>query len=179
LLINACPHPKLRGIFLRLLGAHVKKNARVEWVIWSPFNFRLSNLCLGEDSYIGTGSVIDLTAPIVLGDKVAISPGCILITHADCGEYCNNPLIGHFPRRCEAIRIGNNSWIGAGTTILCGVTIGSNVVIGASSLVNKDIPDYSVAYGIPAKVMRKIGIGINSQSAAGNAIRGLCPAGSR
>lgn len=54
------------------------------------------------------------------------------------------------------IRVGNNVWIGASVTVLPGVTIGSNTVIGAGSVVNRDIPDGVVAVGNPCRVLRKI-----------------------
>ena len=56
----------------------------------------------------------------------------------------------------KPIQIGNNVWIGAGATILAGVTIGDNTVIGAGSLVKKDIPANVVAVGVPCKVLREI-----------------------
>lgn len=55
------------------------------------------------------------------------------------------------------VHIGNNVWIGAGATVLPGVTIGDNSVIGAGSLVTKDIPSGVVAVGNPCKVVREIG----------------------
>lgn len=54
------------------------------------------------------------------------------------------------------VKIGNNVWLGSEVTVLKGVTIGDNAVIGAKSLVTKDIPPNCVAAGIPAKVIRKI-----------------------
>lgn len=54
------------------------------------------------------------------------------------------------------ITVGDNVWIGAGVQVMPGVTIGSDVVIGGGSVVTKDIPDHSVAYGNPCKVVRKI-----------------------
>lgn len=54
------------------------------------------------------------------------------------------------------MRIGRNCWIGAGTTILPGVTIGDNTVVGAGSLVTRDLPANVVAYGSPCRVMREI-----------------------
>ena len=56
----------------------------------------------------------------------------------------------------QDITIGNNVWIGANVTILSGVTIGDNAVIGAGSVVTKDIPTNTLAYGVPCKVIRKI-----------------------
>ena len=54
------------------------------------------------------------------------------------------------------IRIGNDVWLGANVTILPGVSIGDNVVVGAGAVVTKDIPDNSLAVGVPARVMKKI-----------------------
>ena len=54
------------------------------------------------------------------------------------------------------VHIGENVWIGANVTVLPGVTIGDNAVIGANSLVTKDIPANTVAYGSPCKVIREI-----------------------
>lgn len=56
----------------------------------------------------------------------------------------------------KPITIGNNVWVGGNSTILMGVTIGDNVVIGAGSVVNKDIPDNTLAVGNPAKIIRYI-----------------------
>ncbi len=52
------------------------------------------------------------------------------------------------------VKIGNNVWVGAKATILRGITIGNNVIIGANAVVSKDIPDNSIAVGVPARVIR-------------------------
>ncbi len=57
---------------------------------------------------------------------------------------------------CNPITIGNKVWIGANVTVLPGVTIGNNTIIGAGSVVNKDIPDNVIAAGNPCKVIRSI-----------------------
>ena len=56
----------------------------------------------------------------------------------------------------KAIAVGSNVWIGGNVTVLAGVSIGDNCVIGAGSVVTKDIPDNSLAFGNPCKVVRKI-----------------------
>ena len=56
----------------------------------------------------------------------------------------------------KPIKVGNNAWIGGNVVVLPGVTIGDNVVIGAGSVVNKDIPSNSVAVGNPCNVIKKI-----------------------
>ena len=58
--------------------------------------------------------------------------------------------------QASEIRIGNDVWLGANVTVLPGVSIGNNVVIGAGAVVNMDIPDNSLAIGVPARVIREI-----------------------
>lgn len=57
---------------------------------------------------------------------------------------------------CKPVHIKKNAWIGAATTILPGVTIGENAVVGAASVMTKDVPDNAVVVGNPAKVIRTI-----------------------
>jgi acetyltransferase-like isoleucine patch superfamily enzyme len=68
-----------------------------------------------------------------------------------------NRLIRQQPLTCKGITIEDDCWIGTGVRILDGVTIGQGSVIGAGAVVNKDIPPYSVAVGVPAKVISKRG----------------------
>ena len=89
-----------------------------------------------------------------IGDRALIGPNCQLIT------------VGHpvddVQRRRDAweqaapIHIGEDAWLGAGVTVLPGVTIGARSVIGAGSVVTRSIPDDAVAVGNPARVIRDI-----------------------
>ena len=71
-----------------------------------------------------------------------------------------HPLSPKRRRECiayaEPISIGNDVWIGGNVTILPGVSIGSNVVVAAGSVVTKDIPDNSLVAGVPARIMREL-----------------------
>jgi acetyltransferase-like isoleucine patch superfamily enzyme len=58
------------------------------------------------------------------------------------------------PRTAKGINIGDNIWIGAGVRILDGISVGRDVIIGANAVVNKDIPDFAIAVGIPAKIIK-------------------------
>ena len=91
---------------------------------------------------------------LMLGDRVSIGPGCILVvtSHANNSEV--KSIIKAKKRR---ITIGNDVWLGAGVIILPEVTIGEKSIIGAGSIVTKDIPPYSVVVGNPAKVIKKVG----------------------
>jgi len=86
-----------------------------------------------------------------LGDEVVLSANVSIFTHSDPGE---RPLREFFPRRTAPVVIGAGCWLGAGSIILHGVTLGPCCVVGAGSVVTTDFPPYSVAAGVPARVIR-------------------------
>lgn len=91
---------------------------------------------------------------ITLGNNVHIVSGCNFVNH-DGGTL----VLRHLQPDLEVtkpISVGDNVYIGINCTILPGVNIGSNVVIGAGSIVTKDIPDNSVAAGVPARVIKSM-----------------------
>ena len=89
------------------------------------------------------------------GDNVFIAPNCSFYTagHPLDVERRNKGLEYAYP-----ITVGDNVWIGGNVTVCPGVTIGNNSVIGAGAVVTHDIPDNSLAFGVPARVARKIDI---------------------
>ena len=109
-----------------------------------------SEVILGYGTHISPLSVI---APFTkLGDFVVINRQSSIGHHVELGDFVGiNPGV----TVSGLCRIGSNSIIGSGATILDQIKIGCNVTIGAGSVVNKDIPDNVIAYGVPAKVIRK------------------------
>jgi acetyltransferase-like isoleucine patch superfamily enzyme len=89
---------------------------------------------------------------ITIGDNVHITGGCKFIAH-DGGTLIFRDQIPDL-EITKPITVGNNVYIGEETLILPGVNIGNNVVIGARSVVTKDIPDNSVAAGVPCRVIK-------------------------
>jgi len=89
---------------------------------------------------------------ITIGDNVHITGGCKFIAH-DGGTLIFRDQIPDL-EITKPITVGNNVYIGEETMILPGVHIGNNVVIGARSVVTKDIPDNSVAAGVPCRVIK-------------------------
>lgn len=89
---------------------------------------------------------------ITIGDNVHITAGCQFVTH-DGGTLILRKDVPDLELTAP-IRIGNDVYIGLRTIILPGVTIGNRCIIGAGSVVAKDIPDNSVAAGVPARVIR-------------------------
>ncbi len=96
----------------------------------------------------------DTTSPslIEIGDNVAITADVTILTHDYATAVFVEKYHDYLPGRSKVI-LGNNIYVGQRTMILRGVTIGDNCIIGACSLVTKDIPANSVAAGIPARVI--------------------------
>ncbi|MCA6436320.1 MAG: acyltransferase [Bacteroidetes bacterium] len=135
---------------------------------------------IGDGSEIRPYAIIDGTKNVFIGKNVIIPEGVRLVTDASDSEakiiiedsvlFAPNVAVystthtfsnTEIPIKEQALLnkttiIKENSWIGINSVILAGVTIGKHVVIGANSFVNKDIPDFSVAVGNPAKVIKTL-----------------------
>lgn len=109
-------------------------------------------LYIGTDS--GIGDCAFFQGEVHLGNKVLMAPGCAFIAHNHIFENTEIPIREQGMVEAPII-VGDNVWIGYGVTVLAGVRIGSNSVIGAKSVVTRDIPENSVAAGVPARVIRK------------------------
>ena len=107
---------------------------------------------IGNDCRIYTTNWGSEPFLISMGDNVTVTSGVKFITH-DGSTCLIKDQHGKRYQRFAPINIGSHVFIGVNTIIMPGVTIGSNVVIGAGSVVTKNIPDNSVAIGVPAKVV--------------------------
>jgi acetyltransferase-like isoleucine patch superfamily enzyme len=143
-------------------GTIVEPNLR----IINSANVLIGNHCLlKENIYLRAGT----EGKVVIKDRAAINSFCQIYGHGDV-EIGEGTEIGpgvlitttdhdyhdELRTRFKPVLIGRNVWIGANVTILPGIKIGDNAVIGAGAVVTKDIPSYSVAVGIPAKVIKNI-----------------------
>ena len=126
-----------------------------ECYIEPPFyaNFGGKHVHLGEGVYANFHLTCVDDTHIYVGDHTMIGPNCTLCTaaHPISPELREGGYQYNLP-----VRIGKNCWLGANVTVLPGVTIGDNTVIGAGSVVTKDLPANVVAVGVPAKVIREI-----------------------
>lgn len=111
------------------------------------------NIEVGENFYINHNCVILDCAKVTFGDNVFIGPNCSFYTpiHPMDAKTRNT-----FIEKALPIKVGNNVWFGGNVTVLPGVTIGDNAVIGAGSVVVKDIPANMLAVGNPCMPIKKI-----------------------
>jgi acetyltransferase-like isoleucine patch superfamily enzyme len=113
----------------------------------TKYNWLVQNLdgfVLGINTDIGSFSYINALNGVVIEDNVQV------------GSHCSIYSVSTIDDTNGKVTLKNNCKIGSHSTVLPGVTIGKNSVVGAHSLINKDIPDNVLALGIPAKVIRKL-----------------------
>ena len=122
------------------------------WIV-PPMKFTIGkHISIGEGCYFNQGITMIDDWKIEIGERCLIGPNVTICTtgHAISPKHRGDGMYS-FP-----IRIGNNCWIGANVVILPDVTIGDNTVIGAGSIVTKDIPANVIAFGSPCRVYREI-----------------------
>ena len=111
------------------------------------------NISVGENFYMNHNGVILDGAKVEFGDNVFVGP--------NCGFYTAGHPIDYKERNkgleyAKPIKVGNNVWFGGNVVVLPGVSIGDNVVIGAGSVVTRDIPSNVIAHGNPCKVKKEL-----------------------
>lgn len=140
-----------RSEMLKEMLAEVGENCYIE----PPFhsNWGGKHVHLGNNVYFNFNATLVDDTHIYIGDSTLIGPNVTLATagHPILPELREKALQYNLP-----VHIGKNCWLGAGVIVLPGVTIGDNTVIGAGSVVTKDIPANVVAVGNPCKVLREI-----------------------
>jgi len=139
---------EINRIFSELIGKEVDDTFFMIPPFYSDFG---ENINIGKNVFVNHACTFMDRGGITLEDNVLIGPKVNLIT-------TNHPLAPADRRSTVShpIVIKKNAWIGAGATILPGVTIGENAVVAAGAVVSKDVPDNAVAGGVPAKIIKYI-----------------------
>lgn len=138
---------------IELISKIVGKAGNDVWIeqsFWCDYGF---NIELGDNFYSNHNLVILDCAKVVFGKNCLVGPNC-------CFYTVGHPLDAEQRKKglefAKPIYIGDNVWIGGNVIVMPGVSIGSNSVIGAGSIVTRDIPDNVVALGSPCRILRKI-----------------------
>ena len=134
----------------RKMFSHVGKSCSIYPPFYSDYGY---NIRIGNNFFANTSCIFLDVAQILIGDNVMLGPRVSLVTvfHPTSSTLRAKGFVQGKP-----IHIENNVWIGANSVILAGVRIGNNSIIGAGSIVTKDVPPNVIAAGNPCKVIRSI-----------------------
>jgi len=139
-----------RGQTLTTILGHVGLGAGIE----PPFNFTYGcNTSIGNGVYSNINLSVFDSALVTIGDRVLIGPNVSLVTDAHDTEVESRDQGIQF---AKPIVVGEKCWLGAGATVLPGVTIGKRSVVGAGAVVTRDVPDDCLVLGVPARVVKKL-----------------------
>lgn len=146
-------HPRKisdRQSIMRILLGNIKGDFLIEQPFYCDYGY---NIDIGDRFFANFNCVILDAAAVTFGDNVFIGPQCGFYTaeHPMDAGLRNQGL-----ETARSIKVGDNVWIGGQVTVLPGVTIGDNSVIGAGSVVTRDVPANVVAVGNPCQVIRTI-----------------------
>lgn len=140
-----------RAALLKEMFAEIGENCYIEPPLHA--NWGGHHVHFGNHVYANFNLTLVDDTHIYVGDYTMLGPNVTIAT----GGHPIHPGLRQQSYQYNApVRIGKNCWIGSGVIIVPGVTIGDNVVIGAGSVVTKDIPDHVVAVGNPCKVLREV-----------------------
>lgn len=142
--VGCVPSHTLRKIFYILAGVKVGRGSTLH--MWANF-FDPANITIGNDTIIGDHVFLDGRAPIIVGDHVDIASQVLIYNSEHDLEKED------FSARLEPVEIGDYVFIGPRAIILPGVKIGRGAVVGAGAVVTKDVSDFAIVGGVPAKVI--------------------------
>lgn len=112
---------------------------------------------LGDRVASSGGLTLSAKESIVIEDDVLIAANVYISDHSHNFDLIDVPVASQGTTPAKPVRIRSGAWIGYGAVICPGVTVGRNAVIGANAVVRCDVPDYTIAAGVPARVIRRIG----------------------
>jgi len=115
-------------------------------------------LTIGDGTGMAGGCVISAALLVEVGAHVLFARNVYVADHNHAFEDIETPIMAQGITDPSPVRIGDGAWIGENAVVLGGVTIGRGAVIGANSVVLGDVPEYSVAVGAPARVVRTFGM---------------------
>lgn len=149
----------LKESYIRLKNAfHYKVGLRMPYNKFRVRALRRMGYEIGNDVYLPSDLKIALNfvyhrGSLTIGDRVSIAAGVIIIlsSHSNFSDVSK-----YVTQRSDSVRIEDDVWIGAGSIIMNGVTIGKGAVVGCGSVVTHDVPPHTVVAGNPAKIIRAI-----------------------
>ena len=138
----------LRGIYAKAIIKSMGKNVNIERnAVFSP------GLSIGDNSGIGVNC--EVYGSVTIGHNVMMGPEVVIYTRSHSHDRTDITMIEQGFEDEKPVTIGNDVWIGRRVMLMPGVNIGNGVIIGAGAVVTKDVPDYCIVGGVPAKVIKE------------------------
>jgi len=141
----------IRFIFYKLLFQKIKSFPLIYTGTYFTHSYGIK---VGDSFSINTGCVIDGRGGITIGNNVMIGPNTVIVSSFHQFEQVNKPM-NSYDHIFSPVIIKDDVWIGANVFIKCGITINSHSVIAAGSVVTKDVGEYEIVGGVPAKFISK------------------------
>ena len=149
----------LKGMKYISIGTNTQVEKNVQLMAWKQDGEERLRIKIGDDCLIRQGTSISAMNSVEIGNHLLTGVNFLITDNAHGGfeesqlkiPPKKRPLFSKGP-----VKIGHHVWLGNNVCVLSGVTIGDRVVIGANSVVNKDIPSDCIAAGIPAKVVKQL-----------------------
>lgn len=142
--VSHVPSHLFRKLFYQLSGMRIGKGSVVH--MWANF-FDPSGISIGEDTIVGDHVFLDGRAPLTIGSHTDIASSVMIYNSEHDLEKED------FAARIEPVQIGDYVFVGPRVIILPGVKVGKGAVIAAGAVVTKDVPDFTIVGGVPAKVI--------------------------
>ncbi|HTM65096.1 MAG TPA: DapH/DapD/GlmU-related protein [Flavipsychrobacter sp.] len=145
---NSSDPGEIRDVLSQITGSAIDESVAVFTPLFINYG---KHTKIGKNVFINFGCVFLDLGGITIEDGVLIAPKVSILSegHPISPSERQSLVPGH-------VHIKKNAWIGAGATILPGVTVGENAVVAAGAVVNKDVPDNTIVGGIPAKIIKTI-----------------------
>ena len=138
----------VRRLCAKLMLEKKKKNVNIEH---GAFLASGKGIEIGDNS--GVGLNCRLAGPLSIGNDVMMAPNVTIVTQNHETSDLSKPMrLQTAPKK--KVTVGNDVWIGTNVVIMPGITVGNGVIIGAGAVVTKDVPDFAVVGGIPAKIIK-------------------------
>jgi acetyltransferase-like isoleucine patch superfamily enzyme len=150
---------KVQGHSHIFIGDHTQI-LHMAWLAALRMNGLQGQLKIGNHTQIGHFSHIIATQEVIIEDYVLTADKVYISDNVHAYENPAVPILSQGIRQLSPVRIGSGTWIGENACII-GAKIGRNCVIGANAVVTKDIPDYCVAVGVPARIIKKFNVASN------------------
>jgi maltose O-acetyltransferase len=140
---------KIRYHICRTLFQSCGNNVNIEAGARFGIGKRLS---IGNNSGLGVNSFV--VGAVKIGENVMMGPEVVIMAYSHSYDRCDIPMNLQGSQTERPVTIGDDVWIGTRVVILPGVKIGSGVILGAGAVVSRDVPDWGIAVGNPARIVR-------------------------